>query len=333
MLRGQPSRQGLYDPRNEHDACGVSFVCDISGRRSHDVLLTGFAALCNMEHRGAQGADINTGDGAGVLIQTPDRFYRDVVPFELPEPGCYATGIAFIPQTDKNAGIAQLEIERIMAEEGMVTLGWRDVPVDESVIGSAALMTMPIFRQIFVRAEGLSGLDLDRRAYIARKRIEHEIRVPAPNDDGADDRDTDTKAMGGAAKPSERVYFPSLSSRTVVYKGMLTPPQLADFYQDLGDDRVESAMALVHSRFSTNTFPSWPLAHPYRMVAHNGEINTIAGNRNWMRAREALLESPHLPGLERAFPICTEGSQRYRRFSMRHSNCWSWAAIPLLKRC
>ena len=308
MLRAQPPRQGLYDPRNEHDACGVSFVCDIGGRRSHDVLLTGFAALCNMEHRGAQGADINTGDGAGVLIQTPDRFYRDVVPFDLPGEGEYATGIAFIPQADKHAGIAQSEVERIVAEQGMVTLGWRDVPVEESVIGSAALMTMPTFRQIFISAEGLSGLDLDRRAFIARKRIEHEIQILAPADQGFDDQDAATKVMGGASKPSERVYFPSLSSRTVVYKGMLTPPQLAEFYQDLSDDRVESALALVHSRFSTNTFPSWPLAHPYRMIAHNGEINTIQGNRNWMRAREALLESPHLPGLERAFPICTEGA-------------------------
>ncbi|MDE0606480.1 MAG: glutamate synthase large subunit [Acidimicrobiaceae bacterium] len=340
MLRGQPPRQGLYDPQNEHDACGVSFVCDIAGRRSHDVLLTGFAALCNMEHRGAQGADVNTGDGAGILIQTPDRFYRDVVPFTLPPAGFYATGIAFIPQADKRTGTAQSEVERILAEEGLDTLGWRDVPVEESVIGSAALMTMPTFKQIFVCAEGLSDLDLDRRAFIARKRIEHEIRIPpdtAPATPGADAHAPtapatpgdntapappdaapatpgdntapgESKAMGGASKPHERVYFPSLSSRTVVYKGMLTPPQLAEFYQDLADDRVESALALVHSRFSTNTFPSWPLAHPYRMIAHNGEINTIQGNRNWMRAREALLESPHLPGLERAFPICTAGA-------------------------
>ncbi len=306
MLRGLPLRQGLYDPRNEHDACGVSFVCDIGGRRSHDILLTGLVALCNMEHRGAQGADINTGDGAGVLIQTPDRFYRDVVPFDLPASGAYATGIAFIPQSDKHSDVTRGEVERIIAEEGMVTLGWRDVPVDESVIGSAALMTMPTFRQVFVSAEGLSGIDLDRRAFIARKRIEHEIQIPA--DRSVSTGDHRTKAMGGAAKPHERVYFPSLSSKTVVYKGMLTPPQLAEFYSDLSDDRVTTALALVHSRFSTNTFPSWPLAHPYRMVAHNGEINTIQGNRNWMRAREALLESPHLPGLERAFPICTPGA-------------------------
>lgn len=308
MLRGKPPRQGLYDPRNEHDACGVSFVCDISGRRSHDVLLTGLVALCNMEHRGAQGADINTGDGAGVLIQIPDCFYRDVVPFDLPSAGEYATGIAFIPQADTDHAHTQSEVERIFAEEGMDTLGWRDIPVDESVIGSAAFMTMPTFKQIFVCAEGLSGLELDRRAFIARKRIEHEVLVQVANDHNPADQDLDAKTMAGSAKPYERVYFPSLSSRSVVYKGMLTPRQLAEFYQDLRDDRVESALALVHSRFSTNTFPSWPLAHPYRMVAHNGEINTIQGNRNWMRAREALLESPHLPGLERAFPTCTDGA-------------------------
>ena len=290
--------QGLYNPRFEHDSCGVSFVCDIAGRRSRDVLLTGFAALCNLEHRGAQGSDINTGDGAGILIQIPDRFYREVVGFDLPEPGAYATGIAFIPKEGSAANTAQREVEQIIGQEGLVTLGWRDVEVDPSVIGSAALMTMPTFRQIFVSCEGQRGLDLDRRAYIARKRIEHEISVGSTVE-------TAVQAMGGATKPHKRVYFPSLSSRTVVYKGMLTPPQLADFYADLGDERVESALALVHSRFSTNTFPSWPLAHPYRMIAHNGEINTIQGNRNWMRAREALLETANLPGIERAFPICT----------------------------
>ncbi|MYD05787.1 MAG: hypothetical protein F4X07_02290, partial [Acidimicrobiaceae bacterium] len=203
MLRGQPPRQGLYDPQNEHDACGVSFVCDIGGRRSHDVLLTGFAALCNMEHRGAQGADINTGDGAGVLIQIPDRFYRDVVPFDLPAAGSYATGIAFIPQADKHTGIAQSEVERILAEEGLDTLGWRDVPVEESVIGSAALMTMPTFRQIFVCAEGLSDLDLDRRAFIARKRIEHEIQIPP---------DTPAPANAAPATPGESNHEPATAA-------------------------------------------------------------------------------------------------------------------------
>ena len=305
MAGGLPSRQGLYDPRSEHDSCGVSFVCDIGGRAGHDIVVKGIGALCNLEHRGAKGADINTGDGAGILVQVPDRFYRDVVPFDLPPAGAYATGIAFLPQDDDVALIAAEAVERILDEEGLEVLGWREVATDESILGSASLMTMPTFRQLFVRAvendPPIGGVGLDRRAFIARKRIEHEISVPGGPDE-------DSEAMGGASATHDGVYFPSLSSSTIVYKGMLTTPQLAAFYPDLTDERVESALALVHSRFSTNTFPSWPLAHPYRMIAHNGEINTIQGNRNWMRAREALLDSPHLPDLERAFPICTPGA-------------------------
>ncbi len=303
-----PAPQGLYDPRHEHDSCGVNFVCDMHGRRSHDIVVKGIDALCAMEHRGAKGADINTGDGAGILIQIPDRFYRDVVPFELPPVGEYATGIGFLPQDSDTAMRAAEAVERILHEEGLVVLGWRDVPIDESILGSASLMTMPTFRQIFVsgpagadRDEPLTGVELDRPVFIARKRIEHEISVPAGPDEV-------NEAMGGASEAHDGVYFPSISARTIVYKGMLTTPQLSAFYPDLLDERVESALALVHSRFSTNTFPSWPLAHPYRFVAHNGEINTIQGNRNWMRAREALLDSPRLPGLERAFPICTPGA-------------------------
>ena len=306
MAGDLPSRQGLYDPRHEHDACGVSFVCDMHGRATHDIVAMGIGALCNMEHRGAQGADINTGDGAGILIQVPDRFYRDVLPFELPPRGEYATGIAFLPQDKDVAMIAAEAVERILDQEGLEVLGWRDVATDESMLGSASLMTMPTFRQVFVRGTDaggapLSGITLDQPAFIARKRIEHEISVPAGTDEL-------NEAMGGASQTHDGVYFPSLSSRTIVYKGMLTTPQLAAFYPDLTDERVESALVLVHSRFSTNTFPSWPLAHPYRIVAHNGEINTIQGNRNWMRAREALLSTPNLPGLERAFPICTPGA-------------------------
>lgn len=306
MVGDFPPQQGLYDARNEHDACGVSFVADLHGRASHDVVAKGIGALCNMEHRGAQGADINTGDGAGILIQTPDRFYRDVVAFDLPDAGQYASGIAFLPQDPVVAERAQRAVEQLLVDEGLEVLGWRDVPTDESMLGSASLMTMPIFRQVFVRGDDsdgqpLSGKALDRPAFIARKRIEHEISVPAGPDEA-------NEAMGGASETHDGVYFPSLSSATIVYKGMLTTPQLAAFYPDLTDERVESALALVHSRFSTNTFPSWPLAHPYRYVAHNGEINTIQGNRNWMRAREALLSSPHLPNLERAFPICTPGA-------------------------
>ena len=301
MAGDVPDRQGLYDPRHEHDSCGVSFVCDLRGRPSHDVVMKGISALCNLEHRGAQGADVNTGDGAGILIQIPDRFYRDVVAFDLPAAGEYATGIAFLPQDPDLAVLAAAAVERILGEEGLVVFGWRNVPIDESMLGSASLMTMPTFRQIFVGGPDLAGLDLDRRIFVARKRIEHEI-VLLTGDKAADE------AMGSASETHDGVYFPSLNTATVIYKGMLTTPQLAAFYGDITDERVESALVLVHSRFSTNTFPSWPLAHPYRLIAHNGEINTIQGNRNWMRAREALLESPHLPGLERAFPICTEGA-------------------------
>lgn len=297
-----PAAQGLYDPRHEHDSCGVNFVCDIHGRASHDIVVKGIGALCNMEHRGAKGADINTGDGAGLLIQVPDRFYRDVVSFDLPEAGMYATGIAFLPQDSAVANEAAEKVDTILVEEGMRVLGWREMPIDQSILGAASLMTMPTFRQVFVVAtDGSGGIDLDRKAFIARKRIEHEISVKA----GVDEVN---EAMGGVSETHDGVYFPSLSGRTIVYKGMLTTPQLSAFYPDLLDERVESALALVHSRFSTNTFPSWPLAHPYRYVAHNGEINTIQGNRNWMRAREALLDSPHLPGLERAFPICAPGA-------------------------
>ena len=281
---GLPSAHGLYDPRFEHDACGVSFVADIKGRASHELVLRGLGALCNMEHRGATGAEAETGDGAGVLIQIPDRFLRAVVPFELPVVGSYIVGMAFLPSDIAQAAQAQLSIENIVAEEGLSVLGWREVPVDPTTLGAGARAVMPTFRQVFIKdPQGASGIDLDRKVFVARKRIEHEL-------------------------PAElKTYFPSLSCRTLIYKGMFTTPQLGAFYPELADERVESALALVHSRFSTNTFPSWPLAHPYRFIAHNGEINTVQGNRNWMRTREALLQSDLIPGLQRAFPICTVG--------------------------
>ena len=281
---GLPQAHGLYDPRFEHDACGVSFVADIHGRASHDIVVTGLGALCNLEHRGATGAEVDTGDGAGVLLQVPDRFFRGVVSFELPPLGQYAVGVGFLPADPSDAEKAQSSIESIVSGEGLRVLGWRDVPVDPSTLGATARRVMPIFRQLFVTdPAGATGIDLDRKVFVARKRIEHELPV------------------------EQKTYFPSLSSRTIVYKGMFTTPQLGAFYTELADERVESALALVHSRFSTNTFPSWPLAHPYRFIAHNGEINTVQGNRNWMRTREALLASDLVPGLERAFPICTPG--------------------------
>ncbi|MGI9623259.1 MAG: glutamate synthase subunit alpha, partial [Acidimicrobiales bacterium] len=297
-----PTR-GLYDPRNEHDSCGVNFIADLRGRRSHDIVATGLGALCQLEHRGALGADPNTGDGAGILIQVPDRFYRAVVDFDLPPDGSYATGIAFLPQNPTEATAAKRQIEAIVTDEGLAVLGWREVPVEpDDLLGPGARVTMPAFAQPFIAGDSLSGIDLDRRVYVIRKRVEHEISLSS----GPDERN---EAMGGMSEAHDGVYFPSLSSRTIVYKGMLTTGQLEPFYPDLGDERVESALALVHSRFSTNTFPSWPLAHPYRYVAHNGEINTVQGNRNWMRAREALLASPHLPeDMERIFPVCTPGA-------------------------
>ena len=284
---GLPSAQGLYDPRFEHDACGVNFVVHMKGERSHQIVRHGLGALCNMDHRGAAGAEVNTGDGAGILIQIPDAFFRAVLPFDLPEEGHYATGLAFLPSEAADASVARDSIERIFTEEGLTILGWREVPVDDSMIGSMAKSVEPLFFQPFVVGAGLDGLALDRRVYLARKRSEIELG---------------TVAEGG-------VYFPSLSSRTFIYKGMLTTTQLGQFFTDLSDPRVESSLALVHSRFSTNTFPSWPLAHPFRFIAHNGEINTVQGNRNWMRAREALLGSDLLPGdLDRIFPICSPGA-------------------------
>ena len=281
---GLPATQGLYDPRYEHDACGVAFVVDMHGRSSHDMVQRGLTCLYQLDHRGATGAEANVGDGAGMLIQLPDSFFRQVTDFELPEAGSYAAGMAFLPSEDPD-GAAQA-IEALAEQEGLRVLGWREVPTVSSSLGSFATDAMPVFRTLFIAGSENSpirDLDLERDAFILRKRIEHEIQ-PA-------------------------VYFPSLSCRTFVYKGMLTCDQLPEFFPDLTDERLESALALVHSRFSTNTFPSWPLAHPYRLVAHNGEINTVMGNRNWMRAREGKL-STELFGdaLERALPIMTQGA-------------------------
>ena len=268
-----PVAQGLYDPTQEHDSCGVAMIATLNKVASHEIVEQALTALRNLEHRGASGAEPDSGDGAGILICLPDEFYRAIVPFELPVFGSYATGIAFIDPslTDKTG------IEAIAIEEGITILGWRPLPTDSSSLGKTALSVMPTFEQLFISsATGESDLALDRMAFAFRKRVEHEFTI----------------------------YFPSLSSRTIVYKGMLTTGQLEEFFPDLSDPRTMSPLALVHSRFSTNTFPSWPLAHPYRFIAHNGEINTVRGNRNWMRAREALLQSDLIPGeISRLFPI------------------------------
>ena len=293
---------GLYRPQFEHDSCGVNFVADLKGRRSHQIVTLGISALCSMEHRGATGVDPQTGDGAGILLQIPDRFLRTAAPCELPSEGGYATGIAFFPRREDLRETGMREAERIVGEEGLAVLGWREVPTEPSVLGKDSRRTMPAVRQVFIDGGPHRGMELERRAYVIRKRIEHEVELQ-------EDDDLPEAAIGGASAMHKGVYFASLSGRTLVYKGMLTTPQLADFYPDLHDDRLESALALVHARFSTNTFPAWPLAHPYRMIAHNGEINTIAGNRNFMRARESLLSTDLIPGdLERMFPVCTPGA-------------------------
>ncbi|WP_310963042.1 glutamate synthase large subunit [Nocardioides terrisoli] len=283
---GPPPAEGLYDPRHEHDACGVAFVATLTGEPSHDIVVKALTALRNLEHRGAAGSETNSGDGAGILLQVPDAFFREVTAeagFELPAARAYAVGTAFIPGDADTVAKTRRRIEEIAAEEGLSVLGWRDVPTDPSSLGRTALATMPTFVQLFVASKGarVLGMGLERLAFCLRKRAEHE---------------TDA-------------YFPSLSSRTIAYKGMLTTDQLDHVFPDLRDERVASAVAVVHSRFSTNTFPSWPLSHPYRFIAHNGEINTVMGNRNWMRAREALLASDLIPGdLDRLFPICTPGA-------------------------
>ncbi|SIE15957.1 Putative ferredoxin-dependent glutamate synthase [Mycobacteroides abscessus subsp. abscessus] len=295
---------GLYNPAYEHDSCGVAMVVDMHGRRSRDIVDKAITALLNLEHRGAAGAEPNSGDGAGIMLQIPDKFFRAVLAeqgsFELPAEGSYASGIAFLPQGSKDAATACEAVEKIVEAEGLTVLGWREVPHDDSSLGALARDAMPTFRQLFIA--GASGIDLERRVYVVRKRIEHELG---------------NQGSGRGSLGEETVYFPSLSGRTFVYKGMLTTPQLRAFYLDLQDERVESALGIVHSRFSTNTFPSWPLAHPYRRVAHNGEINTVAGNENWMRAREALIKTDVFGDpaqLEKIFPICTRGASDTARF-------------------
>ncbi|MBU8828652.1 glutamate synthase large subunit [Mycolicibacterium goodii] len=284
-----PDAQGLYDPQNEADSCGVAMIADIQGRKSHRIVTDGLIALENLEHRGAAGAEQSSGDGAGILIQLPVELLREVVGFDLPATAAdgsntFAAGVCFLPQDPVARAAARERVEAIAVEEGLEVLGWRVLPVDPdgAGIGATALSCMPFMAQFFVAAPESGGvrpggIDLDRLVYPVRKRAERE-----------------------------NVYFPTLSSRTMVYKGMLTTMQLPQYFLDLRDERCQSAIAIVHSRFSTNTFPSWPLAHPFRFVAHNGEINTVRGNRNRMHAREAKLASPLIPGdLSRLSPVCT----------------------------
>jgi len=289
LKTGLPHAQGLYDSRCEHDACGIGFVASISGRKSHDIVRKGIQVLLNLAHRGACGCDPETGDGAGVLIQIPHQFFVrecEKLGFTLPEPGKYGVGMTFLPVERHQRLQCEGFLERIVREEGLTLLGWRDTPVYASAIGRVARASQPYIQQIFVRrAAGVDEDAFERKLYVVRKRAENEIR-----DSG----------IAGA----EMFYIPSLSCRTIVYKGLMLAPQITNFYRELADPEVVSALCLVHQRFSTNTFPSWQRAHPYRYVAHNGEINTLRGNVNWMQARQSLLQSPLFgDDLKKLYPI------------------------------
>src|SRR5487761_1556655 len=281
---------GLYDPRYEHDACGVGMVARLDNLPTHEVVARALTALENLEHRGASGADPLTGDGAGILMQMPDELLRALVDFELPPLGAYGVLMCFLPTDDSARARTCALLEQTVAEEGQRVLGWRDVPVVPERTGATAAACRPVIRQLFVAAA--AGIDQDafeRKLYVIRRVCEQAV---AASEDGG-----------------KGLYVASSSSRTINYKGMLISNQLAAFYPDLNDERCKSAMALVHSRFSTNTFPSWELAHPYRVICHNGEINTVMGNVNWMRARESELSSELFgEDPQKILPVVTQGN-------------------------
>jgi len=287
--------QGLYDPSNEHDACGVGFVAHIKGNKSHSIVEQGLLILKNLDHRGAVGADKLMGDGAGILIQIPDQYFRDEMSkqgVELPPPGEYGVGMVFLPKENASRIACEQEIERAVRAEGQVVLGWRNVPVDsEMPMSPTVRLTEPVIRQIFIgRGQDIMVTDaLERKLYVIRKSSGHAIQA--------------LKLLHG-----KEFFVPSMSARTIVYKGLLLADQVGVYFKDLQDGRCISALALVHQRFSTNTFPEWPLAHPYRLIAHNGEINTVKGNFNWMRAREGVMKSSVLgDDLKKLFPLIYEG--------------------------
>ncbi|MFW5688598.1 MAG: glutamate synthase subunit alpha, partial [Spirochaetota bacterium] len=270
-MKSRPGKYGLYDPQFEHDSCGVGFVAHIRGEQSRQIIDSAREVLINMTHRGAVGAEKNSGDGAGILTTLPQEFLEKVAGeegIELPPRGLYSAGIVFLPQNDAHRWACIRSVEEIVAEEGQRVLGWRDVPRDNSMIGPTALDSEPVMRQVFVGAgEGVSSEQFERTLYVIRKRATHLLH-------------------GGATDPHAAFYICSLSVRVIVYKGMLTPEQLFAYFDDLGDPDFKSHLAMVHSRFSTNTFPSWDRAQPLRFMSHNGEINTLRGNINKMAARE-----------------------------------------------
>src|SRR5581483_7656192 len=288
---GLPSKQGLYDPANEKDSCGIGFVAHIKGVKSHDIIEKALRVLENLSHRGAVGCDPCTGDGAGILLQIPHAFLERAcgeIGIPLPASGAYGVGMVFLPPSVADRRACEQLFEKIITEEGQRLLGWRDGPTKEAHLGVVARETVPVIWQIFIGRDILSETEFERKLYVIRKRMENAVRA---------------SAIEGKAS----FYIPSLSCNTIVYKGLLLPHQIPLFYPDLADRQVVSALGLVHSRFSTNTFPTWPLAHPYRYVCHNGEINTLKGNINWMQARQGRLSSKLFgDDLQKLFPIIYE---------------------------
>jgi glutamate synthase (NADPH/NADH) large chain len=278
ILRDDAQQNGLYHPNNEHDSCGVGFVAHIKGLRSHAIVQQGLLILHNLDHRGAVGADVLMGDGAGILLQIPDALYREEMARQgvmLPPAGEYGVGMIFLPKEEASRLACQQELERTVKAEGQVVLGWRDVPVDAQMAMSPVVRaTEPVMKQIFIgRGGDVMVTDaLERKLYVIRKTASH--RIQSLN-----------------LTHGKEYYVPSMSARTVVYKGLLLCEQVGRYFKDLSDNRTISAIALVHQRFSTNTFPSWELAHPYRFIAHNGEINTVKGNVNWIKARQKAISS------------------------------------------
>jgi glutamate synthase (NADPH/NADH) large chain/glutamate synthase (ferredoxin) len=289
--KAQLQAQGLYDPSNEHDACGVGFVAHIKGKKSHAIVGQALKILENLDHRGAVGADALMGDGAGILIQLPDALYRAEMAKQgvnLPPMGEYGVGMVFLPKESASRLACEQELDRAVKAEGQVLLGWRDVPVNLDMPMSPRVREKePVIRQIFIgRGNDVIVQDaLERKLYVIRKTASAAIQHLN-------------------LKHGKEYYVPSMSSRTIIYKGLLLADQVGTYYRDLTDERCVSALGLVHQRFSTNTFPEWPLAHPYRYVAHNGEINTVKGNYNWMKAREGVMSSPVLgDDLKKLYPI------------------------------
>ena len=295
MKNHPPERQGLYDPAFEHDSCGVGFVCDIKGKVSNSIVSQGLEVLRRLAHRGATGSDPKTGDGAGILIQIPHEFFIKVcrtAKIDLPNQSEYGTGLVFLPTDVKEREFCKDIFSQAIKKEGLKLLGWRSVPVDNSDIGTTAKETEPVIEQLFIKNTDLKtagGIDFERRLYVIRKHAENAIR-------------------GSRIKQRSFFYITNLSSRTFSYKGLLMPHQVENFFTDLKDKDLKSAICLVHSRYSTNTFPTWDLAQPFRFLAHNGEINTLRGNINWMRAREGLLKTNAFgEDIKKIFPIIVPG--------------------------